>query len=149
MEINIDIKRAIYAQYLNQPFKMILNNNSFFTGKCSLETIILLNTEDILVLKPISSITDNDAIEMAKLFGNIKDNVKLNRPNNINDNDNHFIIQVYTDKPEFISYTIPKIINQNIGIYEYQWLQLKGYDLPHYLLNGKTLYESNLCIYDK
>jgi hypothetical protein len=31
----------------------------------------------------------------------------------------------------------------------YQYLISKGYDLPNYLLGGKTLHECGLCIYEE
>ncbi len=101
-----------------------------------------------LVLKPLSAITDQDAIEMAKLFGGVDGKIILNRPEELNNKDIHFTVQVYTNEPEFTSYSTPKYWKDSYGMDAYQWLQSKGYDLPSFYLGGKTLRESGLAIYE-
>lgn len=147
MEVTDEIKRKVFAQYLGQPFRMILNDKSFSIGECNLGTIQLLNPEDILVLKPLITMPDEEAIEMAKIFGEVDGKIILNRPADLKNNDIHFTVQVYTNEPKFTSYSTPKYWSDGYGVKAYQWLQSKGYDLPHYLLNGKTLKECNLCVY--
>lgn len=75
-----------------------------------------------LVLKPLSKITDNDALEVGKMF-RCCSSAEIVRE--------HFI--------KYPDCVIPYQI--------YQYLQSKGYDLPHYLLGGKTLHKANLAIY--
>lgn len=77
-----------------------------------------------LILKPLSSITDEDAIEVQKLIG-FRANRKFKQ----------FIEMCNATSPES-------------AIEIYQFLQSKGYDMPHYLLGGKTLEESGLAVYE-
>ncbi len=100
-----------------------------------------------LILKPLQSMSDEDAIEMAKIFGGISGEIILNRPTDLKNKDIHFTVQVYTNKPKFTTYSTPKYLTDSFGYKEYQWLQSKGYDTPHPLLNDKTLEESGLAIH--
>lgn len=84
-----------------------------------------------LVLKPLLKITDDDAIQVAKLeFGPIR-----HQP--IDDNK----IQWITIVKEHV---LRKILRPDV----YQLLISLGYDFHNYLLDGKTLEESNLAIYE-
>ena len=156
MEITNEIIIKVLVQYLGQEmaFKtdLSLKNQKL--------TIYLLNTlitngfwwrDTKLILKPLSAITDEDAIEVAKLA----------KPKWIN-------LKEFTVK-RFITWT-----EVNVGGYDtvqifsegnirqdtyeqkaiefyraYQYLQSKGYDLPNYFLGGKTLEQSGLAIYTK
>lgn len=107
-----------------------------------------------LILKPLSSITDEDAIEVGKiLFGKEYSVGEVDRRND-------YEVSVKVLKPD-------TTINQNVYIgfkgglsncngwglqnmlQAYQYLQSKGYDLPQHLLGGKTLQEAELAIYEK
>ena len=89
-----------------------------------------VNKRDLLILKPISAITDEDAIEVGKFWYenfNLSEDAKL------------LIQRVKQDLSD------PKIM---LPFEAGQFLQSRGYDLPNYLLDGKTLQEAGLAIYD-
>ncbi len=96
------------------------------------------NYDDIILrLKPLSDITDEDA----KCLGNMDDvHFQYNIVGmwNVKTGDDGFIKLVKERLEE-----IAKIASA------YQYLQLKGYDLPQYLLDGKTLEQVGLAIYEK
>lgn len=154
MELSNEIKKQISFQYFGQQYRY-KNEFGTFGG-------IIGNDESLhhfpkhissdsfrIILKPLISITDEEAIEMAKIFGGVDGEIILNRPTDLKNDDIHFSVQVYRNVPDFKSYSTPKYWIDGYGIEAYQWLQSKGYDLPHYLLGGKTLQESGLAIYKK
>ena len=76
------------------------------------------NKRDLLILKPLSSITDEDV----KVIG-------------------------FSNSDEFLG--LSSINEKYIGkLSDFQYLQSKGYDLPQYELNNKTLKEAGLAIYE-
>lgn len=91
-----------------------------------------------LVLKPLSSITDEDAIELASIHkwkelwkeDGYMDEEAINRS----------LIEKGNDMVTTELFKLP--------IKGYQFLQSKGYDLPQYLLGGATLKEAGLAIYE-
>lgn len=156
MEIAKEIKLKIFAQYLGQMVYRGGTPDEKLVGVTD-DSLIYDDGDEFnifndhkLLLRPLTSITDDEAIEMAKLFGcdSLK-NAKLliNRPEDKNNPDINFSVQVYTLSPEYMSYSTPKYWSNGYGTNEYQWLQTKGFDLPHYLLGGKTLKECDLCYY--
>lgn len=104
-----------------------------------------------LQLKPLSAITDEDAIEVAKMEGFVFYHI-------FRSNVSPFVLQIKNEKNRFLSIAenwenchsdsddgeSGYMLNTNV----YQYLQSKGYDLPQYLLGGKTLHESGLAIYE-
>jgi hypothetical protein len=109
-----------------------------------------------LILKPLSAISDEDAIEVAKLlndkckhFSLVRENpltrVYVKRTESDNDgaivefNRNHFWY-------EYDGNTIP--VHSDVHLHCYQFLQSRGYDLPMWQLGGKTLHEAGLAIYE-
>lgn len=85
-----------------------------------------------LILKPLSEITDEDAKEAIKIwgeapypFGAITEDSRPSKWRRV-------IIEHSKELPIFV----------------YQYLQSKGYDLPNYLLGGKTFFECELAIYE-
>lgn len=92
-----------------------------------------------LILKPLSQISDEDAIEVAKMFYGYNEQYYPKGDYEAN----QLIIE---DAKAILFKDAQDIIGKFymcIG-----FLQSKGYDLPHYLLNGKTLHESNLAVYE-
>ncbi len=157
--ITNEIKAKVFANYLGQTTSD--KRELLGVTKCSHEMLkpdtyvaIFENEqeefiEDIkLILRPLQSITDVEAIEMAKLFGEIDGKIILNRPSDLTNKDIHFSVQVYTNEPKFTSYSTPKQWRDAYGVNAYHWLQQKGFDLPHYLLGDKTLKEAELAIYE-
>lgn len=133
MEITNEIKVKVFAQYLGQ--KIMLSDHSIWTGfYCEVAIIKHLEKEAIgqpkLILKPLSAITDEDKAWIANLF-EWKEVVNISV--------GAFLVELV--KSEYNLYRADKTI---IAV---QYIQSKGYDLPNYLLNGKTLHEAGLAIY--
>jgi hypothetical protein len=151
MEITNEIKITVFAQYLGQRWRWKGNSvvKLYLTDINTIGNPEYKDNEMLLELKPLTAITDEHAIEMAKLFGDVDGEIIINRPTDVTNKDIYFVVQVYTNKPKFTSYSTPKIWSDGYGVNAYQWLQSKGYDLPHYLLGGKTLIESGLAICKK
>ncbi len=157
MEITSKIKCKIFSQYLGESILIFEPNidpvshwleGIDFDLKQVIAERVNYNPDWIkLILRPLTDITNEEAIEMAELCGGIKGEILLNRPENLKDKDIHFSVQVYTNKPKFSSYSTPKYWTDSYGATAYQYLQSKGFDLPHYLLGGKTLEQSGLAIY--
>ena len=87
-------------------------------------------TDLILLKRPLSSITDEDAIEVVKIAS-----LNLERSN--------------TNFPAFKKFVLGYCQSNGFNHNVFQFLQSKGYDLPHYLLGGKTLKEAGLAIYQE
>lgn len=87
-----------------------------------------------LILKPLTAITLVDAKKVAEILNTRGDSFQ---DHNIQET----IIEAMTTESDWA--------NQIKFLSAYQYLQSKGYDLPHYLLGGKTLEESGLAIYLK
>lgn len=152
-EITNETKAKVFAQYLGQPLnsgkKILLNGER-------LDEIATGERDSILILKPLSAITDNDAIQVTRLgnndlgsgvvkIGNIYTDTFCKTIMLHGEHPNPFISKFYIlFSGEFKSGRFPAI---QVGLI-YQFLQSKGYDLPNYLLGGKTLHESGLCIYE-
>lgn len=109
-----------------------------------------------LILKPLSAITDEDALEVAKIVGfenpevysRTEDYVLIQekgKPVNNKSVSIWFDGEILADGSERTTYEFS--ISEGIS-FVYQYLQSKGYDLPQYLLGGKTLKEAGLCIYE-
>lgn len=90
-------------------------------------------TDCQLILKPLSFISDQDAIEVAKLlWPNDSEYQKAYDGNYYIEN------MFFGDDFEMTALNAIKVS---------QFLISKSYDLPQYLLGGKTLHECNLAIY--
>jgi len=131
MEITNEIKAKVFAQYLGQ----YVICDSEYHGKKELNGRSLFGLPPCkIILKPLSAITDEDAIEVAQLIMGGFEALK---------NGKAFIKQI--DKREsMVLHFHPLNTFQ-----AFQFLQSKGYDLPNYLLGGKTLNEVGLAIYEK
>ena len=139
MEITNEIKAKIFAPYFGQEYnskslnklwgveKRIFNNG----GVLNLITNSNIESDIILILKPLSAITDGDKLWIADLF---------EWKEVINISVGAFLSELV--KTEYNLYRADKTL---IAI---QYLQSKGYDLPNFLLGGKTLQESGLAIYE-
>lgn len=145
MEITNEVKANIFSQYLG---KYIIHNGKKYRIKGVFEDfkrqwfIIGYHEEDFethiplgeckLESRPISAISDEDAIEVAKI---LKPNDEhTHRP----DYGKMYIKQLF----DGVMYSVDKSIKL------YQYLISKGYDLPNYHLGGKTLQECGLAIYE-
>lgn len=132
MEITAEIKAKVFAQYLGQKY----------TDETAEEPeITTVNGETItcfelypkamdtakLILKPLSAISDEDAIEVCNMLETV--------------NPQFFLDSLNGKGGVYRKHTVDSILT-------YQFLQSKGYDLPHYLLDGKTLHEAGLAVYE-
>ena len=125
MEITKDIWQQVIAPYLNQKVwlwntEKSLKPDLFDYRKLDLEE------GDMLLLKPLSSITDEDENEL----GNILQSLYPER-----------VVEAIIKKESWSC-------NITTAALAFQFLQSRGYDLPHYLLNGKTLQECGLAIHE-
>jgi hypothetical protein len=129
MELTNEIKQKLIYQYFGQKY---FYKNEFGTyggivGEYHTNEHIR-NEFFVLRLRQLSEITNEDAIEVAKI---VQPNGKLNSE------DGKAIV---SDLSEF-ELTKMMLITQ--------YLQSKGYDMPQYLLGGKTLKEVGLAVYYK
>lgn len=180
-KISGEIRAKIFAQYIGQqvycesdfPMRSPLHGvvNTIGVTAWDAEDRELHDSFDIankncntfLLLKPISSITDEDAIEVAEILHPGNDRCSIIEKKNgkfvIDIDDSHSTEMSLIIELDFNLFIKPGICNNIHGsdfgrclndynhILLFQFLQSKGYDLPQYLLGGKTLKESGLAIY--
>jgi len=144
MEIEYEIKRKVFGQYLGQVAQW---KNLEYTDKYETETMwdnveYYIGNKAYLILKPLSEITDEDIIEVCKLQQEFKEqkDIKVSFDIDIK-NKGCLDCCIEWDGYKHDYY-------QPVYSPTYQYLQLKGYDLPQYLLEGKTLQEVGLAIYE-
>lgn len=110
-----------------------------------------------LILKPLSEITKEDAIEVARICncGNWTIERKLEYKKTTYKTPFAQLYTEYEDRKQvLISFDNEgfKVHNGNeyyhTHVPSHQYLISKGYDLPNYLLGGKTLNEAGLAIYE-
>ncbi len=167
MEISNEIKAKVFAGYLGQKIIYPMKKDGKYVYDPGFSPVVCFNpmqlnkmyqlhdTDVKLLLTPLSSITDEDAIEVCKIvkyYDYNKTDVRYQRLaaylgkgiclfhfDNWRWDNNHEFDGAHTRKQ--ISEPHPYFI---LPISQY--LQSKGYDLPHYLLGGKTLIESGLAL---
>jgi hypothetical protein len=159
MEITDEIKAKVFAQYIGQKVKLpdftIEKFNGVFYDKENWwfsftheAKYNLLIKYCMPILKPISDITDEDAIGVAKMFGVTK-KIKRHKSKNC-----YIMVHRGYDSISFIEndvtyedgVSVEGDVSRRLDVYQY--LQSKGYDLPQYLLGNKTLHECGLAIYE-
>lgn len=133
MEVTNEIKAKVFAQYFNcmysgDGYEMCLTGERIDNVQCG--------EQAKLILKSLSEIKDEDAIEASSIIGSASHLSTESQVKQLRD---------LFSSPNFW-------VNQtNISGYKWfnccQFLQSKGYDLPNFLLGGKTLHECNLAIY--
>ena len=126
-EITPEIKAKVFAQYAGQ--NVFKHYDQPVCVRWNFANFQLEGWK--LILNPLSAITDEDAIEVAKFQYTGKDAPRLYH-------------NVETGKCSAALCNADHLCG-----FAYQYLQSKGYDLPHHLLGGKTLRESGLCIYSQ
>ena len=151
MEITNEIKAIVFAQYLWHRFIIEDARGSFE------DTITHINNvgdvsghehESIIkncfvVLRPLSGITDEDAVELVKIQSDIYVAVEPTERNHRGFNFRFY----YNSSPHHRRQKC--IWWSDLNFKQAQFLQFKGYDLPSYLLGGKTLREAGLAIYSE
>ncbi|HWY09701.1 MAG TPA: hypothetical protein VN026_00175 [Bacteroidia bacterium] len=140
-EISNELKAKVFAQYLGQTFKSNGRKYKMTVTETTNthEKSLFFATDNVceLILKPLSTITDEDAIEASSIIGGAS---HLSKESQIAQ-----LKELFSLPSFFVNQT-------NISGYKWlqciQYLQSKGYDLPHFLLGGKTLQEAGLAIYE-
>lgn len=132
MEISNEIKARVFAQYLGQQFK----NHNGVQGMITCFALSQMLRGEIgmlAILRPLSDITDEDAIEVARIAvmpANPESGWRIVKA---------LFVMDYTGWIDNVSHHhIPSIC---------QYLIEQGYDLPQRLLGNKTLKEAGLCVY--
>ena len=126
MEITNTIKDKVMLPYFGQKVLVIGGDVVMFD-----KTWNWLHPVFKLKLKPLSSITDEDAIEAIQL-------IKVA-------NTSFGFITKFSPIEKIKKVLLEsKVLPFNTG----QYLQSKGYDLPSYHLGGKTLFEAGIAIYE-
>jgi len=164
MEITNEIKSKVFAQYLGNKVEYqdrtgiictyYLPANANYKSSywiCSLEEegnremSCSANINDCkLILKPISALTNEDAIEVAVLAGMVR---PMNRFEFVISRHINYTKHILSEYFEGYRPT-EEIITGNVWLSIFQYLQSKGYDIPQHLLGGKTLFECELAIYE-
>ena len=189
MEITNEIKAKVFAQYLGHRVELdnggskVRNRILCAVGgiddggheylKLKMGTfahaVFIKENSAKLILKPLSEITDEDAMEVANICNGgdgikgihkydykTKDKAKfyIELKGEFEDDKNNTLIFFYEDgsfdkfhpnageKGEHFDLSDWQTLNV------YQFLQSKGYDIPQYLLGGKTLKECGLAVYE-
>jgi hypothetical protein len=151
MEITDEIKRKVFSQYWEQEVAITGIKSDEFgnedeNGSYPLDTVnnIQLAVCDKLLLKPISELSNEDAIEVAVLAGMVR---PMNRFEFVISRHINYAKHILSDY--FEEYRpVEDEITGNVWLLIFQYLQSKGYDIPQYLLGGKTLKECNLAVYE-
>lgn len=138
MEITNEIKAKVFAQYYGA---QIIQHPLVITGSI-IDTINRSGLEVIkLKLKPLSAITDEDAVSLIKLFSPDATDIYLSKGVIYWTYD--FLGEPFEDTTD-----LSKIGELCFPPCVYQFLQSRGYDLPHFHLNGQTLKEAGLAVYE-
>lgn len=153
MKISNDIIAKVFSPYLGQRlsaeliykgFTCELVINNFTTSMANGMTIgTAIQNNAKLILKPLSLITMDDAIEVCKIYGHEKGQVIINPKG-----DELTIIEFKRAEYDSSYIWLSLNTNEKWNIFVYQYLQSKGYDLPQFLLGGKTLEKAGLAIYE-
>ncbi len=142
MEISNEIKSKMFAQYLGQEVR----RDNYTTIQEKLTVPVLEYISDFiiwdtckLILRPLSAITNEDAIEVANIMASPHIAMRLEKDETKIKDCKYWIenglIATFTN-------------NSYKHFAAYQYLQSRGYDLPQYLLDGKTLFETGMAIYE-
>lgn len=153
MNYSNEIIAKVIAPYLGQRLsakeiydgftcELVVNNfTTSFQNGMTIGTAIQYHAK--LILKPLSLITMDDAIEVCKIYGHEKGQVIINPKG-----DELTIIEFKRAEYDSSYIWLSLNTNEKWNIFVYQYLQSKGYDLPQFLLGGKTLEKAGLAIYE-
>lgn len=145
-KIKTEIRLKVFANYLGEKTVDRLGYNKMTPNR-----LLIIEgggcDELQLVLKKLSTISDEDVMEVVKIEGLV--NATITRRGNgsikvTDDSYDFFILENYKFMLHKNSLEIP--VAKEVAIY--QFLQSRGYDTPHYLLGGKTLQEAGLAVYE-
>ncbi len=123
-----EVKEKVFAQYVGQ--KVLHTGTDVVTLD---KTWNWKHPSFKLILKPLSSITDEQAIDVYDILW----------PKSLPTENYEKIIDV----KKWINNNGDSVRGIKSGM-AYQYLQSLGYDLPNLFLDGKTLFEAGLAIYE-
>ena len=141
MEITHEIKCKVFAQYWGQKIAKFENHPNIDLVDDVLIDGCYINRYK-LIIKPLLAITDEDAIQVCKLQQEFKEQTGIKVGFHIDEKNSgclDCIIEWDGYKHDYF---------QPVYSQTYQYLQSKGYDLPQYFLEGRTLHEAGLAIYE-
>lgn len=166
MEITNEVKAKVMAQYLGHwcqtktrqtqgaglPSKYLKGvlkeidlgmSNSFMgillENETDINNHINYNTDQCkLILKPLSQMSNEHNIEIGKLahYGDVQPSNK------------EWLLLGKRAITELFINNVHAGYSMRTNFFIHQYLIAKGYDLPNYLLNRKTLHEAGLAIYE-
>jgi len=146
MKITNEIKAKVFAQYLGYLYIRDEKDENCLRRSLDGSSILgigegITNWENAkLILKPLSSITDEHMIWVYDTCRNLHEQRKL------------YPRDVAEKTPSFEDMKHDLLANFWTGFvsntWAYQYLLSKGYDLPQILLDYKNLFESGLAIYE-
>lgn len=148
MVITNEIKAKVFAQYLGQKCQGFIGDvkygQSFILNGHGVEQVYKDRMK--LILKPLSEITDDDAIEFyeSSFFPQHQRRANDNKLIEWGHNEQS-ILQIKSDAFRSV---LTHVWKSDLPVYVADFLRFKGYDLPNYLLGGKTLHEAGLAIYE-
>jgi hypothetical protein len=145
-----EIKEKVFAKYLRNRWKFRNDVKGFekaIKHQLHLTDIndVLFNPEYkecggiVLILKPLSKISYEDIIHIIKDIHGIKKEL-----NKVFYEEGYLKFEHFDKWDRTSSIRVDKFITYDDAVY----LISKGYDLPNYLLCGKTLFECGLAIYE-
>ncbi len=143
MEITKEIKSKVFAQYCGQMVRFVTNSES---GLWKIQGDMLYDFQEgeinihsaRIILRPLSAITKIELLQIAKLYEPTAFDVTFN----INTMELTFN---FLTKSEI---EVKGMIPINDSRKSYQWFIENGFDTEQILLDGKTLTEAELAIYE-
>jgi len=150
MEISNEIKARVFAHYLGQKMKDYCAEPE--NDICTLTQVDVqhgcvadehgnfdIKFNDVrLLLRPPNAITDEDAIEVGRIIGHDFGDYAEGKSKVL------YFGKKYIQEAFDVEWINRHVqTSWQVG----QFLQLRGYDLPNYLLGGKTLHEAGLAVY--
>ena len=141
MEITNEIKAKVFAQYLGQKVTRggIMSIDLLYACKNAAWDDYNSIT---LRLKPLTAITDEDAIECINILLGTKGSMYQDWEESIQ---KRWLVQIKHELRDNLGSTM-RIAGFKSVYSLTQYLQSKGYDIPNYFLEGKTLIECGMAI---
>lgn len=161
MELTKEIKLKVFAQYLGQQIRLTegldrkliavggIDDEPYITmrlGKAGagqfVHSELLQGSSEKLILKQLSDITDEHAIDCINILLGTKDSMYEDWDGNIQ---RRWLVQIKHELRDNLGSTM-RIAGFKSVYSLTQYLQSKGYDIPNYFLEGKTLTECGMAV---
>ncbi len=140
MEITTEIKEKMFAQHQGQvaEWQMPGYTHKVETEIIQFDGIDFLTSHNAKIrLKPLPDISKKDALEVSKIIGGASHLSEESQISQVRD--------LLCSPNIYVNVTNISGIKWLLA---FQYLELKGYDLPQQLLDGKTLHECGLAVYE-